>query len=38
LTLIAVTFLIAYIHARRKGPVPDEDEDLQSVLADRDNP
>jgi len=38
LTLIAVTFLVAYIHARRKGPVPDEDEDLQSVLADRDNP
>ena len=38
LTLIAVTFLIAYIHARRKGPVPDADEDVQAVLADRDNP
>jgi YkoY family integral membrane protein len=38
LTLIAVTFLVAYIHARRKGPVPDADEDVQAVLADRDNP
>lgn len=38
LTLIAVTFLIAYIHARRKGPVPDADEDVQAMLADRDNP
>jgi YkoY family integral membrane protein len=38
LTLIAVTFLIAYIQARRKGPVPDSDEDAQAVLLDRDNP
>jgi YkoY family integral membrane protein len=37
LTIIAVTFLIAYIQARRKGPVPDADDDAQAVLRDRDN-
>ena len=34
LTVIAVTFLIAYWHARRKGPIPDADEDAASVLLD----
>src|SRR3954465_1311070 len=39
LTVIAVTFLVAYIHARRKGPVPDNDDDnAAAVLLDGDNP
>lgn len=36
LTIIAVTFLIAYWHARRKGPLPDGDEEATSVLLDSD--
>jgi YkoY family integral membrane protein len=39
LTVIAVTFLIAYIHARRKGPVPENpDDDAAAVLLDGDHP
>jgi YkoY family integral membrane protein len=40
LTVIAATFLIAYVYARRKGPVPDPgaDDDAAAVLLDRDNP
>jgi len=35
LTVIAVTFLIAYVHARRKGPVPESpDDDAAAVLLD----
>jgi YkoY family integral membrane protein len=37
LTIIAVTFLLAYWHARRKGPVPDSDEEAAAVLLDSDN-
>ncbi len=38
LTVIAVTFLIAYWHARRKGPAPESsDEDAAAVLFDSDN-
>jgi YkoY family integral membrane protein len=37
LTIIAVTFVIAYWHARRKGPVPDNDEEAAAVLLDSDN-
>ena len=33
LTLIAVTFLIAYVMARRKGPV--ETDDAESLISDR---
>ena len=35
LTVIAVTFLIAYWHARRKGPIPDADDEAAAVLLDR---
>ncbi len=35
LTVIAVTFLIAYWHARRKGPIPDADEDAAAALLDQ---
>lgn len=38
LTIIAVTFVIAYWHARRKGPVPDSEEEAAAVLLDSDNP
>ena len=38
LSLIGITFLIAYIHARRKGPVPDADEDVEAMLRDEDHP
>src|SRR6476660_2802468 len=38
LTVIAATFLIAYWHARRKGPVPDADDEAAAVLFDSDNP
>jgi YkoY family integral membrane protein len=38
LMVITVTFLIAYWHARRKGPIPDNDEEATAVLLDRDNP
>jgi YkoY family integral membrane protein len=38
LAIIAVTFIIAYIQARRKGPVTDADEDATAVLLDRNNP
>jgi YkoY family integral membrane protein len=39
LAIIAVTFLIAYWQARRKGPVPDNsDDEASAVLMDRDNP
>src|SRR5947207_2688446 len=40
LGIIAVTFLIAYVHARRKGPVSDTqaDDEAAAVLLDRDNP
>ena len=40
LGIIAVTFLIAYVHARRKGPVTDTqaDDEAAAVLLDRDNP
>ncbi len=37
LTIIAMTFLIAYWYARRKGPVPDSDEEAAAVLLDSDN-
>jgi YkoY family integral membrane protein len=38
LAIIAVTFLIAYWQARRKGPVPDNsDDDAAAVLLDGDN-
>ena len=38
LTIITVTFLIAYWHARRKGPVPENDDEATAVLLDGDNP
>ena len=40
LGIIAVTFLIAYVQARRKGPVADTqaDDEAAAVLMDRDNP
>jgi YkoY family integral membrane protein len=34
LTIIALTFLIAYWHARRKGPVPASDEEAAAALLD----
>lgn len=37
LTIIVATFLIAYWHARRKGPVPDSDEEAAAVLLDGDH-
>lgn len=35
LTIIAVTFLIAYVLARRKGPVPDAEDDAAAALLDQ---
>ena len=38
LTIIVITFLIAYVQARRKGPVPDsKDDDAAAALLDQDN-
>lgn len=38
LTIIAVTFLIAYLHARRKGPVAlGADDDAAAALLDQDS-
>jgi len=34
LGIIALTFLIAYWHARRKGPVPDTDDEAAAALLD----
>lgn len=35
LTVIAATFLIAYWHARRKGPLPDTDDEATAVLMNQ---